>query len=163
MCNDFCVAFYSDRICSVSSCNFHIILYGNNEELLKKMACIIYTDTWIVCIHFSSVASVENYCKEWTSVWKRATSSWFNHRNKGRDRIPCIAKKRLLWKKFKKHYLNSFQRWKTTQTSPSLFAERLEKFEKAKFELELIKIVDCFSDSHGTYDSNLVNFKMKSS
>ena len=86
----------------------------------------------------------------------------FNHRNKRVDRMPSIAKKRLLRKNFKKHLFSSFQKRKTTQTSGSVFAERIEKVKKTKFELELIKIVDCFLDGHGNYDSNLVSFRIKS-
>ena len=86
----------------------------------------------------------------------------FNHRKKGVDKKPSIAKKRLLRKKYKKHLFNSFQKTKTTQTSGSVFAERIEKVEKTEFELDLIKIVDCFLDGHGNYDSNLVSFKIKS-
>ena len=41
-------------------------------------------------------------------------------------------------------------------------AEIIEKVKKSKFELELIKVVDCFSDGYGNYDSNLVSFKIKS-
>ena len=41
-------------------------------------------------------------------------------------------------------------------------AGRIEKVKKTKFELDLIKIVDCFLDGHGKYDSNLVSFKVKS-
>ena len=52
---------------------------------------------------------------------------------------------------------------KRTQTSRSVFAERIEKVIKTKFEFELIKIVDCFLDGHGSFDSNLVSFKDKSS
>ena len=48
------------------------------------------------------------------------------------------------------------------QISGSVFAERIEKVKKTKSELELIKIVDCFVDGHGNYDSNLVYFKIKS-
>ena len=73
--------------------------------------------------------------------------------------MPSIAKKSLLRKKFKKHLFSSFQKTKTTQTSGSVFAERTEKVKKTKFELELIKIVDCFLDGHGNFDSNLVSFK----
>ena len=51
---------------------------------------------------------------------------------------------------------------KSTQTSGSVFAERIEKVKKTKFELELIEIVDCFLDGHGNYASNLVSFKIKS-
>ena len=44
----------------------------------------------------------------------------------------------------------------------SVFAERIEKFKKTKFEFELIKIVDCFLDDYGNFDSKLVSFKIKS-
>ena len=83
----------------------------------------------------------------------------FNYRNKGVDRMPSIVKKRLLRKKYKKHSLSSFQKTKTTHTSGSVFAKRIENVKKTKFELELIKNVDCFLDGHGNYDSNLVSFK----
>ena len=83
----------------------------------------------------------------------------FNQGNKGVDRMPSIAKKRLLRKKYKKDLFSSFQKTKTTQTSGSVFAERIEKVKKTKVELDLIKIVDCFLDGHGNYDSNLVSFE----
>ena len=73
-----------------------------------------------------------------------------------------IAKKRLLRKNFKKKLFSSFRKTKSTQTSGSVFAERIQKFKKTKFELELRKIVDYFLDGHGTFDSNSVSFKIKS-
>ena len=86
----------------------------------------------------------------------------FNHRNKGVDRMPSLAKKRILRKNFKKQLFSSFQKTKTTQTSSLVFAERIEKVKKTKIELELMKIVGCFLDGHGNYDSNLVSFRKKS-
>ena len=76
--------------------------------------------------------------------------------------MPSIAKNKLLRNKYKKHLLSSFQKIKSTQTSGSVFAERIEQVQKTKFEIELIKIVDCFLDGHGNYTSNLVSFKIKS-
>ena len=76
--------------------------------------------------------------------------------------MPSIAKKRLLRKKSKKHSLSSFQKTKSMQTSGSVFADRIKRVKKTKFELELIKIVDCFLDGHGNYTTNLVSFKIKS-
>ena len=73
--------------------------------------------------------------------------------------MPSIAKKRLLSKKYKKHLFSSFQKTKIAQNSSSVFAERIEKVEKTNIELDLMKIVDCFLDGHGSYDSNLVSFK----
>ena len=48
--------------------------------------------------------------------------------------MPSIAKKRLLRKKYKKHLLNSFQKTKSTQTSGSVFAEKIEQVKKTEFE-----------------------------
>ena len=58
--------------------------------------------------------------------------------------------------------MSVLQKKKSKQTSGSLFAERNEKAKHTKFELDKIKVVDCFLDGHGNYDSNLVNFKIKS-
>ena len=76
--------------------------------------------------------------------------------------MPSIAKKRLLKKKYKKHLLSPFQKTKSTQTSGSVFADRIEQVKKTKFDLELIQNVECFVDGHGNYTSNLVPFKVKS-
>ena len=76
--------------------------------------------------------------------------------------MPSIAKKRLLRKKYKKNLFSSFQKSKSTQTSESVFADRIKQVKKTKFELELIKIVDCFLDGHGNYSSSLESFKIKS-
>ena len=86
----------------------------------------------------------------------------FNQRNRGVDKMPSIAKKRLLRKKFEQHFMSALQKNKSAQTSGSMFAERIEKVKKTRFGLKLIKIVDCFLDGHGNYDSNLVSFRMKS-
>ena len=62
----------------------------------------------------------------------------------------------------KKHLLSCIQKTKSTQTSGSVFADRNERVIKTNFELELIKIVDCFLDGHGNSTSNLASFKIKS-
>ena len=58
--------------------------------------------------------------------------------------------------------MSALRKNNSTQTSGSVFAERIEKVKKTRFELELIKTVDCFLDGHGNYDSNLVSFRIKS-
>ena len=58
--------------------------------------------------------------------------------------------------------LSSFQKTKSTHTSGSIFADRIEQVKKANFQLELTKFVDCFVDGHGNYTSNSVSFKIKS-
>ena len=49
-----------------------------------------------------------------------------------------------------------------TQTSGSVFADRIEQVKGTKFEIELIKIVDCFLDGYGNYSSSLASFEMES-
>ena len=75
--------------------------------------------------------------------------------------MPSGATKGLLRKKFKEQFMSALQKNKSTQTSGSVFAERIEKAKNTKFELELIKIAHCFLDGHGNYDSKLVSFKIK--
>ena len=86
----------------------------------------------------------------------------FNHQNKELDRMPGIAKTRLLRKKYKKHLLSSFQKTKSTPTIGSVFADRIEQVKKTKFELKLMKNDDCFLDGHDNYTSNLASFKIRS-
>ena len=76
--------------------------------------------------------------------------------------MPSIAKKRLLRKKLKQHFMSALQKNKSTQTSSSVFAERVEKAKEIKLELELTKIVDFFLYGHSNCESNLVSFKIKS-
>ena len=85
----------------------------------------------------------------------------FKHRNKKVARLPNIAKERLSRKTFKKHLLSSFQKTTTMQTSRPVFAERIEKIKKTKFELELLKIEDYSPDGHGNFDSKLESFIIK--
>ena len=85
----------------------------------------------------------------------------FNHRNKGVDRKPSSAKRDSYAKTSESFFFSSFQNSKTTQGSRSVFAERIQKVKKTKVELELIKILDCFLDGLGNYDSNLVSLKIK--
>ena len=78
------------------------------------------------------------------------------------ERMPSIAKKRLLREKYKRHLLSSLQKTISTQTNGSVFADRIEQVKKTKFEVEFIKIVDCVLDGYGNYDSILVSFKIES-
>ena len=86
----------------------------------------------------------------------------FNHQNGRVHRMPNIAKKRFLRKKYKKHFLSCFQNIKSTQTSGSVFEDRLEEVKKNKIETKLITTVICLLDGHENYTSILVTFGKKS-
>ena len=72
--------------------------------------------------------------------------------------MPSIAKKRLIRKKFKRHYLCSHQKLASTQTLGSAFLDRIRKIQNSKYEPDLFKIIDCFIDCHGSVHSDYVSF-----
>ena len=164
VCYDYCIGHHDDKTCFLPSCKYHILLLENVEELLKKLDRFCFTYQHVDCLYtlFKYRFSGKVIAKSGQVFDKMERAVDFNHRNKGVDRMPSIAKKRLLRKKYKKHLFSSFQKTKPTQTSGSVFAERIEQVKKTKFELEPIKIVDCFLDGHGIFDSNLVSFEIKS-
>ena len=75
--------------------------------------------------------------------------------------MPSIAKKILLRKKFKRHYLCSNQKLASTQTIGSAFLESVGKVQNSKHEYDLLKITDCFIDGYGLSISDHVNFSIK--
>ena len=164
LCEDYCIAHHNEKTCFLPVCKYHIVLPGNVQELLKKLDTICFTYQHVDCLYtlFKYRFSGKVFAKSGQVFDNVQRAVDFNHRNKGVDRKPSIAKKRLLRKKYKKHLFSSFQKTKTTQNSGSVFAERIAKVKKTKFEFELIKIVDCFLDGHCNFDSNLVSSIFKS-
>ena len=159
-----CIARHDDKMFFLPNCRYHIILIGNIKELLQKLDAFCFNYQHVDCLYtlFSYRFSGKIVVKVGQLFDNLQRAVHFNQQNRGVDRMPSIAKKRLLRKKYKKHLLCSFQKTKSTQTSGPVFADRIEQVKKTKFELELIKIVDCFLDGHGNYTTNLVCFKIKS-
>ena len=160
----YCIARHDDKMCFLANCRYHIILIGNIKDLLQNLDAFCFNYQHVDCLYtllkyrFSDIIIVKK--GQFSDNVHRAVH--FNNQNRGVDRMPSIAEKRLLRKKYKKHLLSSLQKTKSTQTSRSVFADRIEQVKKSKFELELIKTVDCFSGGHGNYTSTLVSFKIKS-
>ena len=142
VCKDYCIAHHDDKTCFLPACKYHILPSGNVEELLKKLDTFCFTYQHVDCLYtlFEYRFSGKVFARSGQVFDNVQRAVDFNQRNKGVDR----------WTK-------------STQTSGSVFADRIEQVKKTKFELELIKIVDCFLDGHGNYTSNLVSFKIKSS
>ena len=146
------------------NCRYHIILIGNIKELLRKLDAFSFNYQHVDCLYtfFKYRLSGKIVLKSGQLFDNLQRAVHLHQQNRGVDRMPSIAKKRILRKKYKKLLLSSFQKTKSTQTSGSVFADRIEQVKKTKFELELIKIVVCFLDGHGNFTSNLVSFEIKS-
>ena len=145
VCTHYCIAHYDDKTCFLPACKYHTTLLAIVEELLEKLDTFCFTYQHVDCLYtlfkcrFSGIVIAKSG-KVFDNVQRGVD---FNHRNKELDRMPSSAKKRLLREKFKEHLFSSFQRTKITQTTGSVFAERIKKVEKTKIELERIKLVDC--------------------
>ena len=160
---EYCIARLDDKMCFLPNCRYHIVLIGDIKELLQKLEAFCFNyqhvDRLYTFFKYQFSGKIVLKSGQLFDNLQRAVHS--NQQNRGVDRMPSIAKKRLLRKKYKKHLLSSFQKTKSTQNSGSVFADRTEQVKKTKFELELMKIVDCFLDDHGIYTSNLVSCKAK--
>ena len=147
-----CLSRHDDNMCFLPNCRYHIILLlGSVDELLKMWELFCFSYQHVDCLYtlLKYRFSGKIVLKSWQidNLQKADHFRWV-------DRMPSIAKKRLLRKFFKKHLISSFQKTKALQTCGSVSAERIGKLKKTKFELELKKIVDCFLDVVGNYDSN---------
>ena len=160
---EYCIAGHDGKICFLPNCRYHNILIGNIKELLQKLDAFCFNYQHVDCLYtlfkyrFNGKIVIKS--GQFFDYLQRAVH--FNQQNRRVERMPSIAKMRPLRKKHKKHLLSSFQKTKSTQTSGSVFADRIEQAKKTKSEIELIKIVDGFLDGHGNYTSNLVSFKVK--
>ena len=163
---EYCIARHDYKLCFLPNCRYHIILMGNIniKNLLQKLDAFCFNYQHVDCMYtlFKNRLNGKILVKSGQLFDNVQWAVHFNHQNRGVDRMPSIAKKRLSRKKYKKHLLSSFQETKSTQTSGSLFPNRIEQVEKTKFELELMESVDCFLDGHGIYTCSLVYFKIKS-
>ena len=65
-------------------------------------------------------------------------------KKQGSEQNAQHCKKETVEKKYKKHLLTFLQETKSTQTTGSVFAERIELVTKSKIELEALKFVQCF-------------------
>ena len=164
MSKEYCIVRHDNKMRFIPNCRSHNILIGDNQELLQKLDAFCFNYQHLDCLYtlFKYGFSGKIVVKSWHLFDKMQRAVHFNHQNRRVDRMPSIAKKRLLRKKYKKQLLSYIRKTKSTQTSWSAFVDRIEQVKKTDFELELIKIVECFLDGHGIYTSNLVSFKIKS-
>ena len=136
VCKDYCIAHQDDKTCSLPACKHHNILFGEIEEMLHKLDtfCFTYQHVDFLYTLFKYLFSGKVIAKSGNVFDNVQRAISFNQRNRGVDKTPIIAKKRLLRKKFKQHFMSALQKNKSTQTSGSVFAERFDKAKKTKFE-----------------------------
>ena len=144
MSEEYCTTHQDDKMCFVPICRYHVLLKGDIKQLLQKLDAFCFYYQYVDCLNtpfkcrFCSEIVVKNG-QLFDNVQKVAQ---FHHQNKGSDRMPRIGQRRLLRKNNKKKLVGPFQKSKSTQTSGSVFANRIEQVQKAIPQLELMKFVD---------------------
>ena len=108
----YCIARHDDKMCFLLNCRYHISLIGNIRDLLQRLDAFCFNYQHVDCMYtlfkyrFSGKFVVK--CGQLIDSLQRAVR--FNQRNRGVDRMPSIAKKRLFRKKHKKKLFSSFQK-----------------------------------------------------
>ena len=134
---EYCIARHDDKMCFLPFCRYHIILIGNIKDLLQKLDAFCFNYQHVDCLYTLSKYrfSGKIVVKSGHFFVNLQRAVHFNQQNRGADRMPNIARKRLLRKKYKNHLLSSFRKTKSTQTSGSVYADRIEQVERTKFEI----------------------------
>ena len=141
---DHCVAQHENSMCTVPNCKYHILLIAEKDknDLMQKLDTFCFTYQLVDCLYtlfkYRFAGKVVTKNGQVFDNIERAVR--FNQRHKKVERMPSIAKKRLLRIKYKRHLLSSLQKTISTQTSGSVFADRIEQVKKTKVEVELIKL-----------------------
>ena len=133
---EYCIARHNDKMCFPPNCRYHIIPIGNIKDLLQKLDAFCFNYQHVDCLYtlFKYRFNGKIVIKSGQLFDYLQRADQFNQQNRGVGRIPSIAKKRLLRKKYKKHLLSPFRKTKSTQTRGSVFADRIEQVRKTKFE-----------------------------
>ena len=132
VCKDYCIAHHNEKTCFLPACKYHIVLLGNVQELLKKLDSFCFTYQHVDCLYtlFKYRFSGKVIAKSGQVFDNVERAVDFSQRNKGVDRMPSIAKKRLLTKKYKKHLFSSFQKTKQLRPVVQSLQKELKKLKR---------------------------------
>ena len=98
---EYCIARHDDKMCFLPNCRYHIFLIGNIKEVLQKLETFCFNYQHVDCLYkrFKYRFSGKIVVKSGQLFDNLQRAVQFNHQNRGVDRMPSIAKKRLLRKK----------------------------------------------------------------
>ena len=104
VCKSYCIAHHNENPCFLPACKNHIVLLGNVQELLKQLDKFCFTYQHMDCLYtlFKYRFSGKVLAKSGQVLDKVQRAVDSNHRNKGVDRMPSIAKN-ICSAPFKRH------------------------------------------------------------
>ena len=101
---EYCIARHDDKMCFLPNCSYHKILIGNKKKLPQKLDDFCFKYQHVECLYtfLKYRLSGKIAVKNWQFFDNLQSAVHFNQQNRGVDRIPSIAEKKLLRKKYKK-------------------------------------------------------------
>ena len=132
VCKDYCIAHHNEKTYFLPACKYHNVLLGNVQELLKKLDTFCLTYQHVDCLYklFKYRFSGKVLAKSGQVFDNVQRAVDFNHRNKGVDRMPSIAKKRLLRKRTKNISSTPFNRQIQRRQVVQYLQKRLKKSKR---------------------------------
>ena len=130
----YCNAHHENQMCLQPNCRFYIILIGDTKEALQNLDAFCFNYQLLECPYtvFKYRFSGKIVFDSGQLFDNMHLAVHFNHQNRGVDRMPTIAKNRLLRKKSKKkHLLSSFQKNELMQ---------IKKLEDQSLQTDLSKL-----------------------
>ena len=104
---EYCISRQDDKICFLRNCRYHNTLIGNIKELLRKLDAFCSNYQHVECLYtfFKYRFSCKIVVKSGQLFDNVQSAVHFNLQNRGMDRLPSTAKKRLLRKKGRKTFV----------------------------------------------------------
>ena len=102
--NEYCIARHDDKMCFQPNCRYHKIILGNIEELLQKLDAFCFNYQHVDCLYtlFKYRFIGKIVVKSGQLFDNLQSAVLFNQQNRRVDKMPSIAKQRLLRKKKQK-------------------------------------------------------------
>ena len=101
---EYCIARHDDQMCFLPNCRYHIVLLGNNKNLLQNVDAFCFNYQHVDCLYtlFKYRFSGKIVIKSGQLFDNLQRQVHFNQQNRRVGRMPSIAKKSLLRKMYKK-------------------------------------------------------------
>ena len=129
---EFCIAHHDTVMCFLPIWTYHISVLREVGVLLQKLDLVWYLFQQADCLNapfkYRLSGNIDVKSRQMCDNMQKAAC--FNQRKRRVDRMPSIAQKWLLKKKYGKLLLSSFQKTKSARSSGSVLAERFELFKE---------------------------------
>ena len=93
VCKDYCVAHHGDTTCSLPVCKYHILLFGENEDMLPNLDKFCFSYQHLNCFYtlFMYRFSRKIIAKSGNVFDNVQTAIQFKQRNRGVDTMPSFS------------------------------------------------------------------------